>query len=241
MRAAYLSAYLSCLSLLGHSTYVFGQTATEAESRCGPLLRPQGQYGPYDFRTNKDKLPVVVNNHFTPIVEQLIGGQTSISPGGDIDFTLRAIPNHPNALMSMMLLGEKEKTDTPRGSRYTMECWFERAIRFSPDDNVVRMIYTTYLIKTNRHTDAQKQLAIVLATAKDNAFTHNNVGLLYFDLGDHQKALVQAHKAMELGLNRPALREKLQSVGKWSDPDASTSEQAAPLAPSLATSAAKAP
>ena len=93
---------------------------------------------------------MVVDNHFQPTVEHLIRGQTSQYVGGDIDFTLRAIPNHPNALMSMMLLGEKEKSSTPRGSRYSVECWFERAIRFRPDDNVVRMIYANFLTKKKR-------------------------------------------------------------------------------------------
>ena len=165
----------------------------------------------------------MVTNHFQPFVEQLIRGQTG-ALGADIAFTLRAIPNHPNALMSMMLLGEKEKTSNPRGSDYSVECWFERAIRFRPDDNVVRMIYTNFLTKNKRRPEAMQQLDIVLTMAKDNALTYNNVGLLYFDLGEYQKALVQAHKAIELGLNRPDLPRQLQSVGKWSDPVAGTSE-----------------
>ena len=102
------------------------------------------------FRTDKDKLPIVLGAHFTPEVESLVRGKTNVTPGAAIDYTLRAIPNHPNALLSMMRLGEREKTSQPRGTRYTMECWFERAIRFRPDDQIVRMIYTTYLTKNNR-------------------------------------------------------------------------------------------
>ena len=218
-----LSTHLLCVLLMSHGTYTLGQVVSGEDSTCGPL-RPPGQYGPYDFRKDRDKISVVVDNHFQPMVEHLISGQTSMYVGGDIDFTLRAIPNHPNALMSMMLLGEKEKTTAPRGSRYSVECWFERAIRFRPDDNVVRMIYTNFLTKKKRKPEAMQQLDIVLTTAKDNALTYNNVGLLYFDLGEYQKALVQAHKAIELGLNRPDLPRQLQSVGKWSDPVAETSE-----------------
>ena len=192
-------------------------------SSCGALFS-SGQYGPYDFRTDKQQLPIVLGAHFTPEVEALIRGTTNRAPGGDIDYTLRAIPNHPNALMAMMRLAEKEKTLKPSGSRYPVECWFDRAIRFRPDDSMVRMIYTTFLTKNNRKPEAMQQLDIVVNTVKDNAFTHQNIGLLYVDLGEHQKALVQAHKAIELGLNRPELKKKLQAAGKWVEPVAASAE-----------------
>ena len=153
-------------------------------------------------------------------MESLIRGHTTTTPGGDIDYTLRAIPNHPNALLAMMLLGEKDKTPQPRGSRYTVECWFDRAMRFRQDDPIVRMIYTTFLTKAGRKSDAIQQLETVVRSADENAFTYQNAGLLYFDLGEHAKALTLAHKAIELGLIRPELRERLQSVGKWEDPPA---------------------
>lgn len=208
---------LLLLPFLGAAPSTFAQA--ETVSTCGPLFS-LGQYGPYDFRIDKDKLPIVLGAHFTPEVESLIRGKSGATPGPDIDYTLRAIPNHPNALISMMRLGEKENQSKPSGSKYTMECWFERAIRFRPDDQIVRMIYTTYLTKNNRKPEALQQLDVVLGSANDNAFTHQNVGLLYFDLGEYPLALAQAHKAIELGLNRPGLREKLQSVGKWEEPTA---------------------
>ena len=87
------------------------------------------------------------------------------------------------------------------------------------------MIFTTFLTKTNRKPEAMQQLEFVLKSAKDNAFTYQNVGLLYFDLGEYKLALSQAHKAIELGLNRPDLREKLQAIGQWVEP---TSAEAVP-------------
>jgi hypothetical protein len=219
-----------CLSLTGYGGGVFAQEPSGQGGRCGPL-RPPGQYGPWDFRTDKERLPVVVNNHFSLRVENLIGGQTTTAVGGDIAFTLRAIPNHPNALVSIMLLGEREKTDQPVGSTYTVECWFDRAIRFRPDDNIVRMIYVSYLTKQNRKPEAIQQLQRIAADAKDNAITLNNVGLLYFDLGDYQEALLHAHKAIALGFARPELQQKLQQAGRWQDahvnsPNSSKAESA---------------
>ena len=209
------------------ATYACMPALAQSETNsCGPL---QASYGPYDFRTDGDKLPIVTSAHFTSVVEQLVKGTTGRLPGPDIAYTLRAIPNHPNALMSMMRLGEREKTTQPFGSTYTVECWFERAIRFRPDDQVVRMIYVTFLTKKKRKPEAMGQLDVILASAKDNAFTYQNLGLLYFDLGEHQQALAQAHRAMELGLMRQDLRDKLKDVGAWSEPTtATTSPPSAP-------------
>lgn len=184
---------------------------------CG-TLRSSTQYGPYDARTDHDKLQIVLIPHFPPPVEALIRGDTNAHPGGDIDYTLRAIPNYHRALIAIMRLGEKEKTDKPREVRYTVECWFKRAIMFRPDDTIVRMIYSTYLNKKGRVADANTQLEIAIVHAKDNAFTHYNIGLHYFDLKNYDKALVQAHKAMTLGFEQTELKDQLRSVGKWIEP-----------------------
>ena len=190
-------------------------SAQPLNSYCGSLTNG---YGPYDYRTDQDKLPIVLTTHFTPEVEALIKGHTTAAPGGDIDYTLRAIPNNHRALMAMAKLGEKEKTNQPRESRYTIECWFERAVSFRPDDGVVRMIYSTYLNGRGRNADATKQLQLATAYAKDNPFTHYNIGLHYFDMKAYDRALIQAHKAIALGFTRMELRDKLQTLGKWTEP-----------------------
>jgi tetratricopeptide (TPR) repeat protein len=192
------------------------QVQAEAFSACGTLYSA-GQYGPYDYRTDKDKLPIVLGAHFTPEVEALVRGKSG-SVGGDIDYTLRAIPNNHRALIAMMRLAEKQKTQVPVGSRYTIQCWFERALLFRPDDSIVRMIYSQYLHSQGRFPEANGQLAVATASAKDSAFTHYNIGLHYFDLKNYDMALVQAHKAMELGFTQTALRDQLISVGKWVEP-----------------------
>ena len=186
-------------------------------SSCGSLSSP-GQYGPYDFRTQPGTVQIVLVAHFTPVVESLIRGMTGSRPGGDIDYTLRALPNYHRALIAMMRLGEKEKTSQPTGSHYTIECWFGRAIQFRPDDAIVRMIYSTYLNSKARILEANTQLEAATGYAKDSPFTHYNIGLHYFDLKNYDMALVQAHKAMALGWPQTELRDKLQSIGKWTAP-----------------------
>ncbi len=205
------------LGLCALSINAAGAHAQNVEN-CGALSAP-GQYGPYDYRTERgNPLSLVEGAHFKPVIENLVRGMTSVTPGPDMAYTLRAFPNHHRALIAMMRLGEKEKTPKPIGSEYTIECWFERAVQFRPDDSIVRMIYSTYLNKTGKAANASAHLDVASTYAKDNAFTHYNVGLHYFDLKNYDKALVQAHKAMELGFPQTALRDQLQSVGKWSEP-----------------------
>jgi tetratricopeptide (TPR) repeat protein len=207
--------------------------ADEPVSACGPL-RAYGQYGPYDFRKDLDRLPIVLGAHFTPEVEALIRGRTSTTPGADIDYTLRAIPNHHRALLSMMRLGDKERSPKVIGATYTVECYFDRGIRFAPDDQIVRMLYATYLTEHRRNKEALAQLQAVQTMAGDSPFTHYNLGLLFFELKEYDLALAEAHQAMALGHPQPGLRDKLHGVGRWTEPPA------APAAPA-AVSAASAP
>lgn len=208
---------LFTLPLLLCGQLVWTQSQATPSSACGTLYAP-GQYGPFDYRTDRDKLPIVLGAHFTPEVEALIRGKTNTAPGPDIDYTLRAIPNNHRALMAMMRLGEKEKTPQPRGSNYTVECWFERAIQFRPDDSIVRMIYSTFLHSKGRTPEANAQLEVATSYAKDSALTHYNIGLHYFALKNYDKALLQAHKALELDFPQTELRDQLKSVGKWAEP-----------------------
>ena len=101
------------------------------------------------------------------------------------------------------------------------------------------MLYATYLSKTNRKKEALAQIDHAAATAGDNGFSHFNAGLLYFDLNEFDKALRQAHKAGELGMANPALRDRLKTAGKWQEPKPA-SAAAAPQ-PEAAASASDQP
>lgn len=186
-------------------------SAQVAPSTCGSL---DNAYGPYDYRTDRDKLPIVEGAHFTAPVEMLIRGERGYL-SSDIDYTLRAFPNHHRALASMERLAERQKVDRVSGARWDVECYFVRALRFRPDDATVRLLYATYLRKHQRKDEALRQMAVAGELAKDNPFTHYNMGLVYFDLGEHELALASAHRAMALGFPRTELKQKLVAAGKW--------------------------
>ncbi|MHB1198215.1 MAG: tetratricopeptide repeat protein [Polaromonas sp.] len=192
--------------------------AQSGNSACGSLSQGAAGYGPWDYRTDKPKLGIVEQYHFTPAVETLVRGSTNVLPGADLDYTLRAIPNHHRALLAMMRYGEKMKSPQPQGTRYPVECYFDRAVRFRPDDAIVRMLYARFLAKNERMPEANQQLESATVAAADNGFSHYNIGLIYFDLKEYDKALLQAHKAISLGFPQTALRDQLQSVGKWTEP-----------------------
>lgn len=183
-------------------------------SNCGSL---QNAYGPFDYRADRDKLGIVEQYHFRPEVEALIRG-TSGKLGGDLDYTLRAFPNHHRALMAVLRYGQKAKSPQPNDLPLPVECYFERALSFRPDDALARMIYSKFLASRARKTEAIAQLEIATHSAGENALSHYNAGLIYFDLGEYAKALTEAHKAMELGYSATALRDQLKGVGRWVEP-----------------------
>lgn len=194
---------------------------------CGSL---QNAFGPFDYRpekyvpettygSHKARLNIVERFHFTMDTQMLrMKPETpGIYPGGDLDYTLRAFPNHHHALLTLIALGELEKTSQPKQSRYSIDCWFRRAVAWKPDDTLVKIIYASYLGKTKRESEADGQLTFAASQAGDNALTLQNIGLVYFDMKNYEKALFYAHKAYELGLGIPTLKEQLKSVGKWSE------------------------
>jgi Tfp pilus assembly protein PilF len=184
------------------------------EIECGSL---QNHYGPFDYRTaQRSHIDVVEKHHFTSRVETLQGAMTG-KIGGDIDYTLKVFPNHPRALLSMATLAEREKTNKPAGSQYTLDCWFDRAMRFQPGDGVVQVIYGITLLRQDKTREAIDRLESAVELLGDNANAYYNLGLAYFKTKDYDTALKYAHKAYAAGFPLPGLRNKLEQVGKWRD------------------------
>jgi hypothetical protein len=206
---------VALLAMLMWAHPVFGQPSA---AQCGNLANA---FGPFDYRTEKgERLHLVESAHFTPAVESLVRSVTGYI-GADIDYTLRAFPNHHRALLSMMRLGERLKTPRVPNTNYEVECYFIRAITFRSNDTTVRMLYAMYLSTNQRKADALLQLSAARTLAGDNAFTHHNIGLLYMDLGEHELALGEAHMALSLGFSRPELKDRLVAAGKWAEPASS--------------------
>ena len=179
--------------------------------QCGVLKH---NYGPFDYRYDQSKLPIVEEYHFTPSVEQLTEGHSGYV-GGDLNYTLESFPNHPRALMAMIRLGERDRTDRPRGAQYTVECYLERAEAFAPDDGMVQLLYGIYLLTKGHPADALKRFQHAESLGPGSANLYYNMGLAYYRVKDYGKSLDYAHKAYALGFPLPGLKNMLERVGKW--------------------------
>ena len=211
MRVALLSAGFFFLSVV--QTAAFAQL--DSAGFCNLDLR--NPFGPFDYRTaSADKREIVEINHFNENVESLIKGQTG-PIGGDLAYTLRAFPNHPRALMAMARLARKEGNPKPKGSNYTAECWFERALEFQPEDPDVHLVYGIELLRNGKVDQAIEQLRTAEKSLGNSPNVAYNLGLAYFDSNDFDKALTYAHKAYALGFPLPGLRDKLVRSGHWKD------------------------
>ncbi|RZJ12911.1 MAG: ABC transporter permease [Rubrivivax sp.] len=199
----------------------------DTDNPCGNL---ENHYGPFDYRQHEGSKRLVEVAHFTPGVERLTLKATGPF-GGDIGYTLRAFPNHYRALQTMERLVEKEKADPPESARYTIECYYERAIRFVPDDHIVRLLYANFLVKRQRRDAAMQQIDYVAETTKENPLAQLNTGRMYLELKEYDKALVMAHRLLAMGYDRKELRDGLAAAGKWVDPPSTAASESEPTKP----------
>lgn len=222
-------------SVIGALLLALSGTAwAQAEQRCGSL---KTHYGPFDYRTaNEQQKSIVEDAHFTRGVEMLTEGKTG-SFGGDIRYTLFAFPNHPRALLAMERLVEKERKNPARDAQYTIECYYERAIRFRANDHIVRLLYVNFLVKRKMTDEALRHLDYVAESTQDNPFAQFNAGMLYMDMGLYDKALAQAHRVIAMGFDRRELRDRLTAAGRWVEPPAAPASAASePAGPASAAS-----
>jgi tetratricopeptide (TPR) repeat protein len=194
----------------------------QSAMQCGRLANLENAYGPYDY-TNaahfRDRLPIVEKAHFTKTVENLIRARSG-SLSGDLDYTLRAFPNHHRALHSLARYRLQYSTNKENNKpfEFPAECYFERAIRFKPRDEVVHLVYAIFLHQRGDNDDALNQYQAALSLKPDSAEAHYNLGLLYTDLNQYESALPHAEKAYELGFPLQGLKNRLIKATVWYEP-----------------------
>jgi tetratricopeptide (TPR) repeat protein len=200
----------------------------EVAPGCGALYNP---FGPYDYRdpARKANLQLVEQYHFTRDVESLTKDDKH-ELAGNLDYTLRAFPNHHRALMSLISFAAKKGKFNSKliGLRFTVECYLIRAEAFRPDDAAVKMIYGIYLLKSGQQQKAVAKLEAAKAISDDDPNIYYNLGLAYFDLKQYDKALDNAHRAYALGFPLPGLKNLLVKAGAWREPEESKTHATLP-------------
>lgn len=178
-------------------------------------------YGPFDYTvpSNRVKIKPVEAFHYTSEVENLISGHTG-GIADDLDYTLRAVPNHHKALLSLirykLKLNDKQVTraeplPTP------VECYLQRAVHFVPKDAISYSLYAYYMQKINQWDKAARIYEKSLQVVPDNAKIEYSYGLLLIQLHQYDKALEYAQKAYtHSGGKAPnGLKNKLIKLGVW--------------------------
>lgn len=208
---------VAALSLLTGASAALAQRPAPPPAGCGEI---NNLYGPFDYRTAHESRRALVENAHFPRGVQTLTKRATGEFGHDIGYTLAVFPNHHRAILVMERLSSLERSDPPRGADMTIDCYYARGMAYTPDDHVFRMLYVSFLIRRDRLDEANKFLDYVVAQADDNPLTLFNAGMLFVDMKNYDKALIQAHKVMALGMTRPELRERLTAVGRWVEPDA---------------------
>lgn len=207
-----LAYFAVTLALIGSgSSY-----AQKPENYCGDL---RNGYGPFDYRKAPSlphEIDMVERNHFTTEVEQNIRGKTGWV-GSDVDYTLRAWPNHHRALATMVRQGLIEKTPQVRGAQWPVDCYFLRAFQFTPDDGMVHAIYATHLLAHGKSEQANTELLRAVALEPENASINYNAGLASMKAKKYDQALMYAKKAYGMKFPLQGLKNQLKAVGKWDD------------------------
>lgn len=221
------AACVVTLGLLAMSAQARAQAAQDPTNPCGDPYAVT--IGPFDYTNAVDvaqKIPVVEQYHFNSDVENLIKGQTSVYLMQDLDYVLRAVPNHHRALYSVARYQLQTATVDPRYR--SAECYFDRAMRFRPGDATVRLIHGIFLARKGDKAEALKEYEATLQIEPGSAEAHYNSGLVYLEMKDFERARAHAHKAYELGYPLQGLRRKLERAGEWRAPAASSAATTPP-------------
>lgn len=186
---------------------------------CGSVARDSSRPDspPYNYwAASAEQRRQVERPDSLPVAVSAAGGREAREwRAAELEAVLRVFPNHPRALMAMADLARAEKSGRPRGTRYSMGCWYDRAVRFAPNDVQVRLAYGHWLARQGERSAAVDQLDRVAAEAMESQTSSYNLGLAYCEAEAWDKALRAAHRAYALGHTLPGLRNRLASAGKW--------------------------
>lgn len=224
------------MSIYSRATiYLFAFLVTSAQAQyeverydadCLPLHRA-GKHGPFDYnKASSAERNLVEGPHFNQHYHAYRLGNSKFqkksdhiieTPAAGFGYTLWSFPNHPLALAAMEDIALKNKTDTPPGSQLRIHCYFQRAVRFTPEDPLVRALYGYYHARRNQKEAAMAQLERAESLTDEIVDVYVYAAFAYFELKEFEKSLNAAKQAYQLGYQLPGLRNKLERAGKWRD------------------------
>lgn len=203
--------------------------ALAGEYDCG-VLQNHGGIGPWDYydpsssaKTGEDpmgRIKRVENVHFKAGMRNLNTKEYDIDRlTSEITYTLSMFPNHPEALLAITRLEKMAGGKLPQRSvdvykpKISAYCFFDRALRFRPEQPEVRFSYAIYLHQQGKYPEALEHYKFAEKAFEENPFFQYNLGLLYSDMKNWPKATEYAERAYKWGAIFPGLRQRIEKAG----------------------------
>jgi len=205
------------------------QAGALADPRCVRIHETQG-VGPFDWRDRSEEVRQMLHRvesfHFKrKHVQAALNGDSSTEAGvwNNLDYTLRAFPNHPRALMLIGVFEIQVRKFSPEAWRAVekrpnfspVACYFERALMRTPDDPGIYNARGIILSRVQEWDKAIEAFQRAVELAPGSAEAHYNLGLAYYGAGDYQKSAASAREAYRLGYGKSGLKQRLKRKGAW--------------------------
>ena len=140
----------------------------------------------------------------------------------DLEFMLKYIPNHPQALAGIAQVSVGLKRPDLADQH------FKNAIQLYPDHDETYVIYGVFLHKLGRMDAAIAQYKKALEINPNSVLGHYNLGLAFVDTKDYVEANLHAQRAYQGGMTLPGLRRQLEAANAWKPAAPSTDVSASP-------------
>lgn len=205
-----------------------------ASDMCDPVTYGGAQYGPIDYYDKKNhkaqsggsftaglegenNITIVTKYHFNLDIMRLKKGQTGVHIAGDLDYTLRALPNHPMALdtISRFEILRKKSADfkaRQKAMPYFADCYFQKALNiFGYNQPQTYMLWGLHKYRQKKYQEAIKYLTRAESFEFESADLAYYFGLTYFQLGKIDKAQQYSDIAYKMGYQLPGLKNMLEN------------------------------
>lgn len=184
---------------------------------------PRIRLEPQDYR-NADAhwRETVERPHFQPHYAAYLAGHFYVPAGrargeavsDGFDYTLWGFPNHPLALAAIEQLSFRQnKALRLERMLLPVECYFQRAIEWYPDDAFPHAVYGYYLARRGRKAEALYVLGVAESGGLDSLDANLYLAFAYIELRDYEKAASHARSVYGMGYPLPGLRQRLAREG----------------------------
>jgi tetratricopeptide (TPR) repeat protein len=152
----------------------------------------------------------VKRNHLDPAMAAMRQGNYSRGVKADLSFVMSSWPNYYPVLEALITydLGGGKTYDFP-----STRCFLERARTIFPDDVKVRLLEGYYFWKKNDKDRAISSYEDALTLDPDASDAHYNLGLVYLEMKQYDKAREHAQAAYAAGYPLTGLKNRLAKAG----------------------------